>query len=163
MAYSEETVLEAKRLIVQKGKTPTQASDVMGGEPAASTIRTWVNDGRLTEKPWDDLRTEYAEAMMTDTSPAAMARQMHSDLMELMEEMPAGTKKADAVAKYARSIRKLVEPKMRVSMMYETLEELMAYLQANAEGALSQQLIHAIRDFKNDLRNRLMKEDRTRN
>jgi len=162
VAYDDETILEAKRLIVQKGKTATEASNVMGGQPAASTIRTWANDGRLADKPWDELRTEYAEAMMTDTSPAALARQLHRDLMQLMESTEAGTKKADAVAKYAQSIRKLVEPKMRVSMMYETLEELMAYLQANAEGALDQQLIHAIRDFKNDLRERLMKEDRTR-
>ena len=100
MAYDDETVLEAKRLIVQKGKTATQASDVMGGEPAASTIRTWIKGGRLADKPWDELRTEYAQSLMTDTSPAAMAREMHRDLMQLMEEMPAGSKKADAVAKY---------------------------------------------------------------
>lgn len=162
MAYDDETVLEAKRLIVQKGKTAKQAARALGGSPAASTIRTWIKGGRLADKPWDELRTEYAQSLMTDTSPAAMAREMHRDLMQLMEEMPAGSKKADAVAKYARSIRKLVEPKMRVSMMYETLEELMAYLQANADGALDQQLIHAIRDFKNDLRDRLLKENRTR-
>lgn len=162
MAYDDEIVLEAKRRIVQHGHSPEQVSAYFGDTPAASTIALWSREGRLADKPWPELRTEYAQSLMTDTSPATLARGLYQDLQQIMEEMPAGSKKADAVAKYAVNIMRLLEPKMRVNMMYETLEELIAFLKANAAGTLSKELLHAFRDFKNDLRTRLMKQERNR-
>ena len=104
MPVDHDVYNEAKRWYVEKAKSPEEIHDLIGGALAVSTLYKYAAEPDRHGKTWKDYREEAREALYHATSPAAMIDDMLRDVREVLSDMPAGVKKADALLKNVRAI-----------------------------------------------------------
>lgn len=156
MAYGADIKAEARAYIVEDGLTPEEASIRFGGNPAAATIRNWASRPDKGGLTWWDHKHELEDALYNATTPRALASRLMEEIERVIMRKELDEKKADALAKYVRVLKEVADPKHQVSAMYQVLGDLMAFLHENYPASLTPTLAEAIREFKNQLRKRLI-------
>lgn len=155
MQYPIETRAEARRLWVEEGWTATAISRHFGGSPVPQTILNWAGAPDQHGKTWDDYREERVDALFGDASPANLSRRILDQIAKLLEQPSLDTKQADALSKYQRAFKELIDPVYQVSMIYQALTDYLAFCRTHYPELVNRELIESIRDFKNEARRRL--------
>lgn len=153
--YTAEARAEARRLWVEESKGPTDISRTFGGKPTPQTVLNWANVPDDQGKTWDDYRAERADALIASTSPETLALNLMARVQQLASQPSLDPKQADALAKYVSSLRKLTDPAYQLGMVYQTLTGFLDFLRSQYPDVVTDPLIGAFRDYKNESRRRL--------
>ncbi len=156
MAYPTDTVVEAKRLFIQQGRTPAEIAALLGEDgPVAQTVSNWASAEDADGQTWYDLRAARAERLYQDTSPQSIARKLMEQIAAILHAPVFDTKKADALSKLTTVLRRITDARYQLSALYQALSDFALYLKEHHPDLLTPELIGALRGYKNELRRRL--------
>jgi len=153
--YSADDQAEARRLWIEEGQGPTAISRALGGKPRAQTILNWANRPDADGRTWDDHKADRLDTLIAATSPETLALNLMRQVQQIAAQPSLDPKQADALSKYVSSLRKLTDPVYQVGMTYQVLTGFLGFLRQHYPDLVSDPLIGAFRDFKNDARRRL--------
>lgn len=158
MAYGDDTISEARRLIVWHGYTPHQASTHFDGSPAASTIDNWARSKKHADEDgltWYEQREDTMRERVHQTSPEHMARLTIGKIHEVLSTPGWDAHKADQISKLSKHLRHFVNPQYHVSMTLQMLTRFLQFTQEHYPEAASSELVRAVRDFKSQEKSKL--------
>jgi hypothetical protein len=158
MAYDDDIVTEARRLVVWHGYTPAQASAHFDGRPAASTVDSWARSERHAdedERTWYEQREDTMRERVHQTSPQEMARLTIGKIHEVLTQPGWDANKGDQIAKLSKHLRHFVEPRYHVAMTLRVLTRFLQFVQEEYPEAAGPELVRAVRDFKAQERSKL--------
>lgn len=153
--YSLDTKLEARRMWVEDGMGATAISRQMGGKPTAQTILNWSGVADSEGMTWDDHRQARVELMINAATPEHMATKLMGRISRLLDDPDLDVKHADALAKYAKVFKQLIDPAYQVSMTYQVLTGWIEFCRESYPDLLTEEMIGATRDYKTTARRRL--------
>lgn len=155
--YSPKLRAEIKLLFVQHGKSALEISKQYGGKPTAQAVLNWSRELNKEGVSWEDERDEYQQREYEKLSPQSQADKILKRIDLLLQKSPKSftTKDADALAKLQKVMEKLVDKKFQIPTMYHVLTRLLEFISLNYKSLLGDELINAIRHFKNQLKEEL--------
>ena len=154
--HTPQTRRECRKLFVEEGLTPNAISRRMGGNPVVQTVLNWARSPDESGKTWYDHREAYLDEYFGDITPESLGKWIMRQIHALQSSGESHTKNADALSKYTKALREILDPVYQMSMTYQVLTRLSSYLAANHPKLARKELIAAIRSFKNDEYLRLM-------
>ncbi len=155
MPYSADIKAEVKRLFVDEGKSPSEISQIMGGNPVPQTLYNWASAVGKGGKTWWDLREERADQLYEAAQPQHMARRVMEKIELLLAQPGFDSSRADSLSKLSKYLKEFIDERHQVAMMFQTMTELATYLRENHPERLTPELVQAFRHFKNDVRSRV--------
>jgi hypothetical protein len=150
--YPATIINEVKRLFVQEGKSPRDIEKIYDGNPTHQTIENWAKKENRDGKTWYALRDDWRDDQYNAISPKALASKIIS---QISGEMSSDNFSADRLAKLVRALERITEATYQLPAMYEMLTDFLAYLKQHYPHLLTEDLVAAVREFKNSLRGRL--------
>lgn len=156
--FSVDVYNRCKRMFVEDNKSCSEISRELGdGAPHHNTILRWSKkvDPR-TGKTWEDERLDYQHSEYENASPKAMAQKIVDKINGILEseDFVVG-RDSDALWKLQKAFEKLVDKKHQLTIMFDMLSDLMVFIKNYYPGLFSDELINAIRQFKNETYKRL--------
>lgn len=146
MAYDYNIIVEVRRLFVNEGYRPEQIAELMGGKPAASTIRLWARTADpSTGIDWWEERDRLAQAKYEQVSPEATALRLWE---RLHDELDKAGPSADSVRKYITSIRDIIHPKYNIPVLYALLHELSEFAETYNPDLVTEAFYDLLEAFK---------------
>lgn len=155
MGYTSDVRMEARRLFVDEEQSVTSISERFGGNPVPQTILNWACKKDADGKTWYDYREERIQRIYVQTSPGELARKVLGQIDRLLSTDGFDTGKADQLSKLSKFLKEFIDKEYHVSMIYEVLEDFLSFCQQHHNALLTRELVDAIRDFKNERRDRL--------
>lgn len=155
MPYTFETKNEARRLIVEEGRSPHEAAKLFGGKPTAQCLYNWSNKVDSYGKTWFDYRSELADQLYNATAPRAAMIKILEKMNAILDDAHFDSKKADALAKLTRVFREIVDERYHVQMFYAFASDFVLFVDANYPELKSEAFVACIRDFRTEVRSRL--------
>lgn len=157
MVYSPEVRAEVKKMFVLEGRSAKYISGYFKGKPSLQTIMNWANDKNKEGKNWFDEREEYELQRYEQISPKGLANKILQKINFLLnkDDSNFSVKDADALAKLRVALERITDRKYQIPMMYEMLTDLTTFLREHYPKLANQELVNAIRHFKNTLKERL--------
>lgn len=154
--YPEKMKIEARRLYVEDGRQPHWISQYYGGNPVPQTVLNWSNALDAGGKTWHDHRREHLDALYGEITPGSLAQWIMAQIHDLKKSGEGHVKNADALAKYVKSLEKLVDPVYQMTMTYDVLERFAAFAAESYPELVKSGMVEALRAYKNQEYRRLM-------
>ena len=156
--YGPKIRARAKQLYVQEGKSPREIVGVLEEEnfqevPSWQTVDNWRRKKDRTDKTWMDYREDEKARQYEMVSEENLARKILQKIYDRLgndnDKMP------DDMAKLAATMRKIVDPKFQIHIMYSMLTDQVKYAKKYFPDLANERYLEMVRDFKNFLRGRL--------
>ena len=154
--HTPQTRRECRRLYVEEGLTPNAISTRMGGSPVVTTVLNWSRKPDEDGKTWKDHREAFLDAYYGDITPERLGQWIMKQIHDLQHSGEGHTKNADALSKYTKALREILDPVYQMSMTFQVLTRLGAFLNTSHKKLATKALVSALRDFKNEEYRRLM-------
>jgi len=133
-------------MFVEDGKSPSAISVLYDGKPSHQTVLNWAGQPNADGDTWYMLQRKLRDARYRAASPEALGLWIVDAIGELLSKGKPDSKTADALMKFVKAMRELLEPRYIMSMHYHTLTQLIAFLLE--EGLGTPETLQAIRAFK---------------
>jgi len=153
--HSDHIKNVCKMMIVQRHMDAAAVSRELGGKPSAKTIERWMytkaTRGQNKGKNWIDLRDEQTTNEYELLTPETLAFRIMEDIKALYQNPDLSPeRRADALVKLYKPMEKLLEPKLRVNALFATLKDFVDFLHRNHPDLISDELMNAIREYKDE-------------
>lgn len=156
--YKVQVRAEIHRLFVQEGLSAKEIARRFKGKPSAQTVSNWASekrkDGSLT---WNEERDDLERQAYENMSPEAQAQKILKRINFILNKdiTKFNTKEADALAKLQKLMERVIDKKYQIPMMFELLTKFTEFLKDNYQELLSDEMLNAIKHFKNYKRKQL--------
>jgi hypothetical protein len=157
--FSDTIFAQAKVFYVDQHRTLEWISDYFGGHPSKSAIAGWAKTRDRDGKNWDDYRYEKGEMLYRNIAPSERTKSIYLRLDEMMgKRMDDPGRFALALQRMTNAINEIVDPRMNLPVIVQTLEDLIAHVEYKHKTAPREYrmwFVDVIRTFKTELRDRL--------
>jgi len=158
MIYGPKVRARAKQLYVQEGKAPREIRRILLDEgienvPSWQSISNWALKKDREGKNWKDHREDEKVRQYEMVSPENLARKILQKIYDLLGNYTEKT--PDDLAKLTATMKKIVDPKFQIHIMYSMLTDLVKYTKKYYPDLATERYLEMIRDYKNFLRGRL--------
>lgn len=159
MRYPDHIWDQIERLYVADGKTAGEISRIYNGKPSKTAIHKRSQKAGPDGRTWDDKREEWrAELQMITLAPGSVMAKVMRRLEELLDKPEFGSKETDALAKLSKTFQTMFDESYHTHMVYHVLNDFLRHMKEHHESVLSEDLVAAIRDFKNEALDRVRKK-----
>lgn len=157
--FTGKTKMQCRVYFVDERMTIEQTSERMGGKPSKSCISIWAKKRDRNGKNWYDYRYEKDEELYRALSPNERALQIHRRLDELLNsKMGDPGKFARAIRQMTSSINEIVDPRMNLPVIFQTMDDLLGHverLHKDASQECKAFLAEVFRTFSREVRERI--------
>lgn len=156
MRYPDHIWDQIERLYVADGRSPGEISKIFSGKPSKTAIHTKSQKADDNGRTWDDKRAEFrAELQMIGLGPGSVIMKIMRRMEELLDSDNFGSKETDGLVKLAKMFETMFDERYHTHMVYYVLNGFVRHLKDHHEGVLSEDLVAAVRDFKNEALDRI--------
>lgn len=149
-SYDNDQFVEIKRLYVIDGKSALEISKIYQKKPTAQTILNWAK-----KFDWDTEKEKAIQDKFDAISPKNLASKILEQISAIVNKDGFTPKDADALAKLQSALQKVTDKNYQLPVMYQVLTDFLEFIRINYPLLLTDDLIKAVRDFKNEIKAKL--------
>ena len=154
--YPPEIIANCKKLYVYDNWSFRKISDFYDGSPHWQTVQNWAEEEHPeTEKTWEEERQEYIDSIVHQITPDKIKQLYMQKIYETLTDPDFNTGHSDSLRKLQKDFREMTDPGNQIPVVYAMLTEFVNYLKQYHNDLITEELLNAIRDYKNYQRNKL--------
>lgn len=155
--YGPKIRAEVKQLFVKEGWNYFKIAAKYHFHPAHNTIELWAKKEQSNGLTWLLEKEQYENLVYENLSPQALAEKILQRIHFILQKdvTQFSDKDSDSFSKLMKGMERLVDKKFQIPMLYEMLTKFVDFLKDNYKGLVTEELINAVRHFKNELKSEL--------
>jgi hypothetical protein len=148
--YKPQLRAEVKKLFVDDGLPAYEISKLYAGHPSTQTVLNWA-DRFSWYKDRQDLEVKAYEALTPQSIQQKFLQKVNFILNKDLSELKS--KDADAIIKFIKSMKELLNKDFQLPMMYQVLTDLLEFIHKNYPEFMkvNENFLIIIQHFKNEL------------